>query len=291
MASTSRKLEVWMLHGHVSNEVVDYDELFRYVGRLGVQQRTWSDESRLVALGQVARSNRTVRITMYEGPLGSEPLIFNAAAGEERGAELSRGEIIATRTHALVDLDTREVYVEYNHRGAKARDLALVLEHAARRRRGWGDQLTLEIAPLVDESFAEAIGDFERIRTASLRLTRPNFDWTDWESSINDAAAESGAANADVSFTAGRGGSLDRDGGIISFLRNLAQARASFVKSASVTGRRQGETSETTISTQNHGEHRKVQVPRTASGFVEGTAVERELEQYRASRRTDHDGT
>ena len=82
MATTARKLEVWVVHGHLGKEAADYVELIRYVGRLKIEQRTETTETRVISLARIsiAAAERVARITADEGPLGSEPRIFNFAA-------------------------------------------------------------------------------------------------------------------------------------------------------------------------------------------------------------------
>jgi hypothetical protein len=280
---TTRKLEVWSLHAHRDDNPVDYRHLFRDLSVLPVAERIWTTEERLVAIPHLAVAEDIVRLIAYEGPLDERPIILSVAEGAERGAALDPGEIVATKTHALVDLAKREAIIEYNHRGAKAQDVAATLGIVGRRMPGWHG-LYVELAPQVEAGFVEAVEEFARIRVASMRLARPNFDWEQWRDGLTDSAADSDAGSVSVEMNALRGESLAKSAGIVKFIKARVGDAVTGLKSAAVTGTRVGENAETRVTTADHKTHQRVSVRLNDEGQVDDRDIDRRIDDYHASR-------
>lgn len=290
---TTRKLEVWSIHARQGDAAIrDYGEMFDVLTGMDPKERIWENEDKAVAVPTLQRRGSLVRLTAYEGPRG-QPIIFDTGDATERTQPLKPDEIVATKTHALVDIDSREAIIEYNHRGAKASDIAIVLGVSARRNRGW-ESFFLDFSPKVDRSFVESVDAFERIRIAGFRIARPNTDWTDWDNEFARSALDSGAQSAQAEYTAPRGDSLARTSGVVPFIRERAADGVAALKSAFVTGKRRGEAAETTITTGDHKEHQRVAVRLNPDRQVEEQDIDRRLAEYhdarRASEENDQDG-
>jgi hypothetical protein len=285
---TTRKLEVWSVHAHQGEQspsAVDYEELFTAISAASPEQRVQSGAERLVALSRLEIDASQIWITAYEGTRGLNPLIFNTLSSEERVQHLAQGEVVATKTHALVNLSSRTAIVEYNHQGAKASDIASVLGSTGRVL-GW-EGLKVELNPLVSESFIGEVERFERIREATARLVRPNLGWSDWEDELTEAAEDSDAQAVNVEFTAPRGESLSQTAGVVPFIRRLATTPLSPLKRASLTGRRQGEDEETTVSTTNHVEHQRINVRLDPDGHVSDADIQQHPADFDVARSAD----
>ncbi len=183
MGRTQRKLEVFTFHAHLpGDEEVDYRRLFMDLRGLSAGQRQERTRDRQIAIPsvRVVKSGAAI-LQAYEGEPEVAPLIYDTAAGTERYADTTSTEIVATKTHARFEFSSREAIIEYNHRGAKAPDIAdVVAGSLVRHNERWAG-LSFELAPHVDASFVESIDAFERIRQVKVRLTEPNYDWTDSE--------------------------------------------------------------------------------------------------------------
>ena len=281
---TTRKLEVWSLHAHQGDQsraAVAYEQLLAAIGAASPEQRVLSGADKLVALSRLEITGSRIWITAYEGTRGLNPLIFNTLSSEERVQQLAQGEVVATKTHALLNLSSRSAIIEYNHQGAKASDIAAVLESTGRVL-GW-QGLKVELNPVVSESFIGEVERFDRIREATARMVRPNLGWGDWEDELTEAAEDSDAQAVNVEFTAPRGGSLSRTSGVVPFIRRLATTPLSPLKRASFTGRRQGEDEETTVSTTNHVEHQRINVRRDPDGHVSDADIQQHLAEFDAA--------
>jgi hypothetical protein len=282
---TSRKLYLYSLHVHRGKRAVsDYAELFREIARLSVRQRAITTSDRLTALRTVVLDGSYVSLVAYEGPPGLAPLIFDLAADEERLEELGAREVMATRTHAIVNLSNRDTVVEYNHRGAKARDLAQLIavsgQKALKR-----DDLIVELSPVAAPDFAKAIDDFETIKIASLNIIRPNLNWNKERNHAAALAQESEGQRVEVAVFAGGGEGLARRKGIVSLIKSLGRESKSNLRNASVSGRRKGERSDTTISLERHLEHRNVRVRLGPGGHPDSLSVEERIKEFLGARK------
>lgn len=290
MAGSSRKLELYSLSGHQREQPIDYRALFRYLAQLPPQSRARLSFDRLVALGDVTISGNLVSMTAYEGSERDFPLIYNRTSAAERLETLSAGEVLARKTRALLDLVTREMAVEYNHRGAKAADIVNLCQHLARQDSRW-NALDLTIVPVPQRSFLEAIDRFSVIKSASIKVVEPNPDWTrDYKNLLSQMSDASGAGSGDITLHARRKGTLSKTRGIIAYLKEMAFGTAApAVEGATVTGVREGETAESSVSLKKHVEARTVRPRLLPSGQVDERDVETKLRQYLDSRRENRD--
>lgn len=285
-AKTTRKLEVWTFHAHLgSGADVDYEELFQALRQLPRDARQARVRDRSIAIPQVDRWDDDVfQLQAYEGELAMQPLIYDVRTGEERYADTTSSEFVATKTHALFNVRTREAIVEYNRRGAKASDIAAVIARSLSRTSSWPD-LTLELATKVDDSFVEAIDAFERVREIVVRLTKPNYGWGDIEHAVADVADQSDAGAYEVSVKAARGQSLSKARGLFPTVKQLVRETRSSISRIAVTGSREGDAGETTVSTTSHTAHKRTRPEIDERGQVVDTDIEKEMRDYDVERR------
>ena len=283
MPFTTRKLEVFKLHGRTETGTLNYKQFFAALGHVPPDERARERGSRLLAFPVLSVSQSTAWLITYEGDVGVNPLIFSSSQARERVQRLRSGEVVAYKTHVLINLTSREVIVEYNHRGAKANDIIWILEEIGRSLQGY-DSLSLELNPVADEGFISAMDRFERIRLASLRVARPNIDWTDHYDNLNAVAADSEARTAEIELTAHRGGSLSKTRGIVRFIRDLARGTHSILKSARLTGVREGESESTTLSLSHHIEHQKIRARVTHDGHIDDEHIKKKMQDFLSAR-------
>jgi hypothetical protein len=265
---TTRKLERYSIH---AKPRIDYVDFFAAVCRTRYLEEQLG-EDRIVFVKATRLRDGRVLLTAYEGDPGVLPLIFDPTSNAERYDRLRGAEILAAKTHALVAPRKRQAVIEYNLRGAKAPHLAVALESFARRHFNQPD-FEFDLNPVISEDFATAIGRFERIQLASMRLSRPNPDWSPHYENLMGLAAESDARTIQIEVTAGRSNSLARGSGVIRYLKRLVQEPHSFLKAARVAGTREGEDQSTTVSLAHHVEHRRVTVKKQENGQL----VERDI--------------
>ena len=280
-STTSRKLELFALHCHLDgSKTPDYHDFFKRIARAHGKVRQLQFTEKLVAIPTMRfRGADQIEIVAYEGPFGVSPLIFNAATEKERVASLEASAVVATRTHAIIDLKTREAVVEYNLRGAKAGDIAEALEAAARHLK-LGDQPAVELNPVTDESFLKAIDRFGVIKLANLRVAKPNVDWTDNYNHMTAVASESNARTIEISVSAQRADTLSRDQGLMQYIRAMVTERLSALKGARVVGVRTGESAPTTVSLAKHIQHQKVLIEVDEHGHVVTSDILKRMRAY-----------
>jgi hypothetical protein len=281
---TTRKLEVFGMHGTTVNGPVDYPALFRMLAKIGPEGRKIEVDEKVIVISKLHIFRERVAIVAHEGLRGLNPLIFNTDRARERIQRLRPNEVLASKTHVLIDLVTREAVVEYNHRGAKAGEIAGAIEMLTLRS-GKYESISFELNPVADEGFIRAIDRFERIRLASVRLAKPNPGWSDDFDHLTAMAAESEGRTIAVEVTAGRAKSLARDRGILRFLGLIARKSLSALKGAKIVGSRRNETAETSVSLANHIEHQKVSVKLTSDGHVDDADIEKSMSAFLDIRR------
>jgi hypothetical protein len=281
----SRKLEVFKLHCRQGQTKVDYIESFSRLSRARNSVRQFEVDDKLLALPRLRlnRSTMLVEFIAYEGPIGVNPLIFDSGSGIERFETLTQTQVVATRTYGIIDLNKREAIIEYNQRGAKAQDVGLLLEESGRRL-GLGEDFSVEFTPLADDSFLDSIDQFGRIRLATMRVARPNFDWTDNHDGLSQVGAESNGRSVELTVTAHRSDSLAHNKGIIQYIRDMVLESVATLKGATVVGMRHGESAETRVSLANHIVHQKVQVEVDGNGHIVGRDIQNKLREFSHSR-------
>lgn len=279
MATTTRKVELFRLAARTTRGVVDYGRLFDELETASARERTVQLGDRLVALTRVHSQGDRVLLRVLEGPIGLKPLIYNARRASERFEDLDENEIVATRTHAVVDLGSRRTLVEYNQRGAKASDLQSVLQVAGRTISGW-ESLEVSLTPVPQSSFVDAIARFKRVRVATLKLARPNIDWNDSVNALNKIAAQSNANSIAITVVAGRSESLESREGVLDIIRKLINQPTTPITGATISGTRRGEIAETSVSLRNFIEHQRLRVELTNEGHVEDKDIEAKMIDY-----------
>jgi len=281
---STRRLQVFSVHGRTDDGAIEYETFFRSLASLAARERTLTVGESTLALPVLVVEDRHVRFRAYEGDRTQYPLIFDTLNAGERIEQLDSGEVVATKTHGAIDLDTRECIVEYTHRGAKTDAIARLIDELGRNVLGI-DTLEFSLVPVADESFIEALDRFSQVRVARMRLVRPNHDWTPEYETITEIARESDARTIEVEITAKREGTVRRDGGFFRTLREMARGTHPNVKSASVSGVRPGEDAVATVSLAHHIESVVVSVHLTQFGHVDDVLIEESIANYLKSRR------
>jgi hypothetical protein len=274
-----RKLQLFSLHARTEAGPVDYQTLFTFVGGLGPTERARIVGGRMVALAPLRIEGNRVWLHAYEGDIKTDPMFLNIFSGQEHPGKLEPNDVLVQKTHVVIDMGSRNIIVEFNGRGAKAHDIAELLQTiglAAPEYQG----LEVDFNPKAGEDFIREIERFGRIRIAALKLSRPNFNWTDHRSHLTDLADQSNGHVIDVSVFAARDESLEQNRGMVRYIKTLVRDRLSMFKGASVTGVRTNENAETTVSLARFIEHRNVKVRRAASGHVVDADIEEEMLDY-----------
>jgi hypothetical protein len=279
---SNKKLEVYGLQVHDAGKAIgDYKTLFGVLEKTPPGNRIHKTSDRLLALQEVEVKGTQVRMRAYEGPPGMYPLILNTTKAKTRVQKLGAGEVMATGTHALLDLNTRRAVIEFNQRGAKAHEIALVIQEVAQK---WGnyESLVVELAPIVTGSFLDEINKFGRIQLANLSVIKPNIDWDDHYSNITAVAEDSGGNRISVEIAAERNDSLEKNKGIISFIKQLVSAQAPVIKNAKVVGTMQGASHSTFVSLNKHIQSRRIDVKLGIGGHVDDEDIDEKMRRYLA---------
>lgn len=285
---TRRKLEVFSLHAHITDDTTpDYAELFDFISSIEPEDRIAEVRRSVLAVTNQSWDGRTYEFSVVEGDLDVVPLVFDTETAVERLIELSDDEVVVTKTYGLVDTARREAIVMYNHRGAKAKDIAILLRTFIRRQPDWAYS-ELSLVPVADKAFVDALDDFDRIRLASATFARPNIDWTDTSERLLEGAEESAAQNVSVELSAHRSGSLNKERGFVAAIKRLLGQDRATISDAHIRGTRQGEEAETSIYLRHHVTHQRVNLRLDEDGQIDSDDIATKIRRF-AEGRTQHD--
>lgn len=283
----SRKVELYTMHAHADGvKSINYATVFSIISNMRAQSRVLDEDDVLIVLARTLPKGERILFELYQGPKGVNPVIFDVNSGNPRIEDLQIGEFLAEKTYALVDPNARRIAVERNQKGVKAEGIAKLVEKLIRiSRRGKAEfkNFKIEFVAMVDEEFSEEINQFDRIREASIVVTRPNASWTDHYTSLSSALEDSNGDKAEISVRAGRGESLNRRNGIVSIMKEIVSDAFPYLQRATVKGVRHGESAETTISSTKHIRHSRARVHVDENGHVYESDVYDALEGLLAS--------
>lgn len=281
---TTRRLDLFSLAGHNGRLSVDYLELFTFLHKTRPEKRVWRNGRRAVMVPRLRRTGNYFVFAACEGDVGVAPRIMNMLTAEERFAEIdAAADAVIHLTHGVINPETRVAAIEYVHRGAKARDVTQALESAARTVERW-PELSLSLSPIAQDSFWEDLRRYERIRVASIKMARPNPGWTDVKNKLTKVAIASNAATISLETTAARGSSLAHDDGTVSFILSMEHEEHPTMIDAKISGLREGDARESTISYNRYVKHATVGVPLDDHGHVIGSEIESKLLDFVAGR-------
>jgi hypothetical protein len=206
-------------------------------------------EGRVFVLQTFSIKDGRVTIVAYEGDEGVSPLYYDSEKNAERIGKKRESELLATRTHAVIDIASRICLVEYNHRGAKASHIIRMITRIAQEVSKDPD-LEMDMPPVPGDEFTKELQLLDRIVSAEIRAFEPNYSWDD--QSIKGIAQDSNARSASLTLTAKRNNTLSWNNGLIAFLKELAKIPHPNVKEAIVKGIAK-EGSKKTVKLKNHG--------------------------------------
>jgi hypothetical protein len=275
------KLEAFAIHGHLGDIPLDYEALFAAVADMDPSQRRDQVGDRVTALPVFRREDDRFYFAAHVGSADASYLLLDLEEGTEEERPLEPGKIVTRKTLGLIDPSKRVAVVQFVQQGARAGQIALLLEKLARRRYPEEyAELSLEFTPVPAEEFLEALAEFYTIKSASLRFARPNYDWEDYGATFQTLGQESGASTLEVQASARRNGTLNKDGGIIGLLRDVVQKGRSMLKTANVTGNTATAAGLVTLRLDKHIETKQAEVPITSSGQPAESEVHRLATQF-----------
>jgi hypothetical protein len=262
----TRKFRAYTLHGHGSNNgvinYVGFMEALRSIPAAARQART-GDE--VLAVAQVFEEAGVWFLRCVRGREGDLPLYYDLTTGQEREGDVGKNEVLAGAALFAFDPATRFVVAEQRRPGVGAGELARALSRIGREA-GFDGRLTITLTPVVrSEDFEAELAEYARIKAVSVVVTRPNYDWDDHAVELTELAAESNAGKAELTMSASRGQSLEREAGIIQQVRELLADARTPVQDVKLTGRRRNSRQDTSVRLGKHTESEEVQLPRVGA--------------------------
>ncbi|WP_442544990.1 hypothetical protein ACSBOX_04480 [Arthrobacter sp. KN11-1C] len=243
------------------DDVVDYDQFFSWVAEMPDRRSRIQVRSDLVfVISEVKRQGEKYAFSIVSGDPEEIPLYFNEESGQVEEGVRERSTWPARQTQVVVDPESRLVAIEMRRAGVGSSNLERYFRLLAMER-GFSRNLIFDLTMQPSTSFEEELDRYERIREATVVISRPNFDWEDAEDAVTGLADVSGGHTASVTVNAARGESLSRTDGLLAVIR--AHVRRSFtsITNARVIGQKRGDNQETSLSLARHQLKRLIEVP------------------------------
>lgn len=266
--SEARTIYGYSLHGRTPAGVVDYVAFFAALAEKPAVERQTSVGDEMVAITTMVPVGHRWMIRFIAGREGIPPLFYDPETGTESFGELG-GQVVASVNWILLDPLSRFLAIERRRPGVPVNVMSRSLALMGRELGIVGDRVTIDFNPVVAESFLEELDRYDRIRQAAVTLSRPNLNWLDSAAELTGYAGESNADSVELEMSAKRGESLDKDSGIVADIKELIRRPIGPLKNLRVTGRRENEPKETSMSLKRHQEKRTFPVATQASPLAE----------------------
>lgn len=261
------RLEAFDIQGHNGSGPLDYASFFSFIAAQNPNLRRERIADRLIAVPSFVEIDGRYSFVAYAGSSETSFLVLDLASDTEEIRHIEDGKVIATRTVGTIDPLARRAVIQYVHTGVRAAQVAALFEKLAHTRSTEFEGATLEFAPRAGRTFKQQIVAMERIQSASVTLTRPNYDWTDYSNAINELAGDSEAHNIEVAASAPRNGTLSKSKGVVQVINKLVDGTRSIIKSAVIKGLREGDSAPITLNLNKHIESRMAKVPLSSEGL------------------------
>lgn len=256
------RLEIFDIHGHNAKGALDYPTFFAELAGLASKQRRVQVANRVIAVPVLTQKDGIYTFNAYIGSPDTSFLVLDLNSDTEEVRQLSRGELLATRTVGTIDPVKRTAVIQYVHEGVRAAQIAVLFEKVAHLLLPAFALGTLEFTLRAGPAFRQQINALNRIHSATLTLTRPNLDWTDYSDVVNGIAGDSNARNIQVAASAPRDESLKKQTGLVRLIKELSKPNArSIMKSATVKGTSEATGQPVEVKLQKNIQSEQVRVP------------------------------
>lgn len=252
--SITRRIDYYTINAQTTSGAISYTDFIQRLSAISPKNRRMYWGPFVLAIPRVDVDDSIVDLIVLRGDKDAEVLIYNEDTGEEELQILEQNQVLAEKTHLCLDAENKKAVCEYNRRGAKITEIAILLQYLGREFLNYTN-LVVNFVPITDIEFEKAIARFERIREASVTITKPNPSWNDYEDQLLDYTKKSNGQKFSFSVNAIRGKTLNFNAGIIYTIKQLVRAQHTSLEAAKITGRRSNETSETSINTKKFQLH------------------------------------
>lgn len=253
-----RTVQAYSIHGRRNGDLFSYEEVFRGIGGLARPERQISIRQLVVAVTILRDQGDVMTFRFVSGVEGERALFYDTATGVEAEEDIGT-RVVADSSWVVIAPSKRLAVVERRRPGVALLSIEQWLAAAAERLDP-GARFTFDLNPIASPSFTSELDELDRIRSASVVLRRPNFDWSENGAQLTGYSDESNATTASVSLSAGRGQSLSAKQGIVADIRELLRRPINALKDVVVIGQRADEPKERRVSFTRHAERRFVQI-------------------------------
>lgn len=252
-----RSMYAYSLHGRTPSGVVDYPRFFNELASKEAEARQALVGREMVAITAMMKLGNQWLIRFIAASEKIPPFFYNPDTGVEVHAELG-GQVVASVSWMMVDPSSRFVVVERRRlrRGVAVGTMSRALTHMSGDLDIGPERVVFDLNPIFAKSFIHELDQYQRIRQASVVLSRPNLNWSDNASTLTKYAGESNADNVEVTMSANEEESLERDRGIVADIKKLIRKPIGPLRNLRIVGLRKNAAKETATSLQRLQEKR-----------------------------------
>lgn len=248
-----RSLRAYALHARNGDDLLDYDTFFAAIAEMPDEETVRSVTSGTAfAIEGLQR-----RGDLYEGLIvalrpDDVAVYFDMRTGKTERSEAPAGKVLASVARLWVRLDglARTLVLEIRREGITAKGLELYFSRLSFD--VTGARFHFDVTPLTAPSVLGRIDELERVKEAVITVHRPNLDWGDWEQDLNEVIEDSGGQSGALRVAAPRGGSLERDAGVVGMIKSSVYRENPSVVDFVVTGTEPGSPKYVRVTAKDH---------------------------------------
>lgn len=221
------RIDFYHVHGHAKNAPVDYVRLLDALQSIRGYDLKVANHHTAVGTANLASNGGQLFLIVYTGYSAKTALFFDLLETKELTQVTRPDRFPARKTYAMIDARKRLLAIE-SKKGYVGPSLLsrLIEEYFHTLTDSEFKTLELNFSPVVDETFVDKLNEFERIKSATITIVRPNVDWTDQHDKLTEIAQESDAKSLGVEAHSKRAKSLAKKSGIIQFIKTSAASKA-----------------------------------------------------------------
>lgn len=231
MSPLRRKIEVYRLTISGLPEGTRYGTFLRDICAHPAGEMLLRSGEKHHVLSPPTFANRRLKLRFLSYTRGHRPDVIDMFGLNVQPNPLTPTQTNVEWTHALGGLKNGRfiLLVERNFNGiwpsTIERYLQMVIDRFYTPEDEDGDPVTVNLELEPGAEFISRLDALDRITSATVRIVRPNPGWRDLETELGAKAGESDAKKVDITMTARRKASLQRNEGIIAWIKNAFTRR------------------------------------------------------------------
>lgn len=264
-----RTIDVYRINGHSrpgspQERPVDYEAFFDLLAKTPPAERQVKDGSRTIAIPTAQHVENGLAFAFILGSPDSVTTLYAPSTATTESVEHDETRFPVVQVWTIVNPLERVLYLEKKRPGVPVSTIERFLREFAKTSTNLGP-VVFSLTPIPAPSFVTQINEMTRIREASLRVERPNLDWSGPAEDALGRIAESDAQSVGVEARASRKQSLRKDAGIVKMIKDMAKRPVNSIRNAMVKGTAPGYAGEKTVSLEKNQVRARIEYDKSST--------------------------